>query len=214
MTSYALLSSNILSDIEQQLTQGRLKEIGELKELNHLIKDEHSIMQESYTVMIAEREQKIEKLNAEMKILEFKNSSLINAVESLNRELQKTTRNMVEIQQKNVELCLQCAEYKADVDHSNEKITRCIQSKMGYIPTTVLRYIVYLRQLKVIIIFCTISSYSHLILISFMYFICIVTRRSFLSSFQGITVAKYSSSQTIFFHFFFCWQQYKWSYYQ
>lgn len=148
MTAYALLSSNILSDIDQQLTRSRLKEVAELKEMNQVIKQDHEIMQNSYTLMIAEREQEIEQLQTQMKILEFKNNSLINVVETLNKELQKSTRSVVDLQQKNVEMCLQCAEYKADVDRCNEKITKCIHSKIGYIPTTVLRYIVYIRQLK------------------------------------------------------------------
>jgi hypothetical protein len=129
--------------------QGHLKEVHQLRDLNQNLKNDYEALKDISALSVAQRDQELTKLKDNIRILEYKNDSLIKVVDTLNKELQKSSRSFVDAQQKNVELCLQCAEYKADVDRVNEKLARATHAKMGYVPTSILKCIMYIRQLKV-----------------------------------------------------------------
>jgi hypothetical protein len=147
---YTHFSAKLIKDFENSTLYhpDRFK-LNEIKESNIILKDELTRLQSQSSESSARKDQTIETLTSEKSVLEFKNSSLLTALELLQTELLKITRSLNNAHQENVRLCMQSYQYKAEVDRSSEIIAECVKSRVGFVPRRVLLQIRRIKSMKV-----------------------------------------------------------------
>lgn len=149
LTAYTQLSANVLRDLERVAVFSDHKQaISNIRDNNQSLRNEAARNQAQLTEDLGRKSQALQMLEAEKTQLEYKNNSLIRAVELLNKELEKATRSLSEIHQKNVELCMQGLDFKAEVEHGAAKILESIKARVGFVPTTVQKQVARLHEVK------------------------------------------------------------------
>lgn len=120
-----------------------------LNAYSYSLKNENLRLQQETATTIARKDQFIEQLSSEKLILEYKNASLITAVELLERELKKTRLALSDSQQEYITLTMQYTDFKGEVDTQIGKVEEAVKSKMGFIPKNILKSVNKVKKLKV-----------------------------------------------------------------
>lgn len=150
VSAYAQLSRSLLSDLEHAILGNDFRQqISNLRDNNQSLKTEAVRIQTNMNEFLARKDQVILSLESEKEVLEFKNKSLLKAVDMLNVELEKSTRRVAEMNEKNIEICMQGIAYKNEVDVGCDKILNSIQARVGFVPSTVHKQVCNLKILKV-----------------------------------------------------------------
>lgn len=126
-------------------------QLSQLRDSNQLLRNESSRFQVQLTQELAHRDQRIQELETEKSVLEYKNQSLIKTVELLTSELERCNRTLHESQENYVNLCFQSLQLKGDVDACCDTIIASIDSRIGFVPSTVVKAVVALKELKVLV---------------------------------------------------------------
>lgn len=120
-----------------------------LRDSNQNLRNESSRVQAQLSEELARKEQRIQELEADKAVLEYKNASLLKTVDLLSSELERSTRTLSESQQNYVNLCLQSLRLKGEVDEQCDNIVENISSRIGFVPNNVLKAVMKLKDLKV-----------------------------------------------------------------
>lgn len=171
--AYSQVSSLLLRDLERVCVSGDHKvQLSMLRDSNQNLRNESSKVQAQLSEELARKEQRIQELEADKAVLEYKNASLLKTVDLLSSELERSTRTLSESQQNYVNLCLQSLRLKGDVDEQCANIVENISSRIGFVPNNVMKAVMKLKDLKV----CFVSVQSKAIL-SLMTLLCRVAAR-------------------------------------
>lgn len=164
MTAYAELSSRLLRELELLTIQTTITQrMCALDEDNSFLKSESIRMHSLLAETTSRKELTIQALQAEKETLEFKNNSLVATVELLNKELEKAKRTNAELQKQNVELYLQGAHMKGEIDRCSEVILNSVETRMGFVPRSVFKNIGHLRKVEVNLFFLCVFNPSYFI---------------------------------------------------
>jgi chromosome segregation ATPase len=98
---------------------------------------------------IARKQQTILALQAEQAALEFKNKSLVRAIELLSKELESSNQNLTNSNQRAVEIHMQGIDFKAEVDRRSQRILQSVQSRVGFVPDSIKRSVDSICELLV-----------------------------------------------------------------
>jgi hypothetical protein len=147
--AYSFVTASVLRDLERVTVSGDHKiQLLQLRDSNQLLRNESSRFQVQLTQELAHRDQRIQELETEKSVLEYKNQSLIKTVELLTSELERCNRTLHESQENYVSLCFQSLQLKGDVDACCDTIIASIDSRIGFVPSTVVKAVVALKELK------------------------------------------------------------------
>jgi hypothetical protein len=152
--AYSQVSSLLLRDLERVCVSGDHKvQLNMLRDNNQNLRNESSKVQAQLSEELARKEQRIQELEADKAVLEYKNASLLKTVDLLSSELERSTRTLSESQQNYVNLCLQSLRLKGDVDEQCANIVDNISSRIGFVPNNVMKAVMKLKDLKVSFVF-------------------------------------------------------------
>eukprot|EP01033_Poteriospumella_lacustris_P001221 gene1222-887_t len=147
--AYSQVSSLLLRDLERVCVSGDHKvQLNMLRDNNQNLRNESSKVQAQLSEELARKEQRIQELEADKAVLEYKNASLLKTVDLLSSELERSTRTLSESQQNYVNLCLQSLRLKGDVDEQCANIVDNISSRIGFVPNNVMKAVMKLKDLK------------------------------------------------------------------
>jgi hypothetical protein len=73
---------------------------------------------------------------------------------SLQLEIEKLLRDRIQTHQNSVELRMQGLDFKAEVDRRCGSILGCVQSRMGFVPSSIEKQVELLKALKVRSVLC------------------------------------------------------------
>ncbi len=138
MTAYAQLANKLTSEIKASIIQHPDRErLHALSDSLTSLRQEHHQTRAEAADVIARKEQELEGVRSEQRVLEAKNLSLLTAVDLLEKELQVSRMAVNDLQQQKVLLKLKCFQYKGDVDRIASALHKAVKNKIGFLPRNI-----------------------------------------------------------------------------
>lgn len=150
LAAYAQLSTTLTEDVERAIFNDDKKRLSASKMEQKFVKDEANKKEMALSEKVARQEQKIQELLRENKQLGAKCRAFERASDLCMSELKKSSESLIQIHQSAVELRMQGLDYKAQVDNRCDKIVESIESRLGFVPSTIQKQVVLIKQLKVV----------------------------------------------------------------
>jgi chromosome segregation ATPase len=140
----------MVSELRASLVQHPERErLRDLNYHNHSLKTESLRQQSDYDEELAKKNQLIDNLRDEKSVLEFKNNSLLGAVDLLERELQRIKTCLADAHQTNTALAMQYSEYKGEIHECADSISMAVKSRIGFIPRRIQKNLKRIKTIKV-----------------------------------------------------------------
>lgn len=147
-TSYGKLIIKLLEEIKSQISPCSQETLLSIK-LDHIDQiSESKKIQDSLTAQLAQREQDISNLMKEKSTLESALWKAVSHDESAKNRLNATVKKMHEVEQAYVELHLRGLDLKSEVERRISKIEKDINTRLGFIPTSIQNQFSLIRLLK------------------------------------------------------------------
>jgi chromosome segregation ATPase len=125
------------------------EKLNELQKNIFSLSHEFNLDKSSLNETLAKKDQVIDNLQAEKAILEYKNNSLITAIELLEKELRKSKMAVSDCQRENLQLSMKTYQYKGAVEKCADKIQSAVTSRVGFLPRKIQKHYNKIKSLKV-----------------------------------------------------------------
>jgi len=143
------LSQSVARDIEKAVFTDDRAYLASFANEQRVRREEAIAAHTAFAHELATKEQALASVTADKQELERASAALGRKCQALEKELEKATRNQVQMHQNAVELRMQGLDFKARVDNRCARILASIQSRMGFIPAGIQKQVLYLKVLKV-----------------------------------------------------------------
>lgn len=135
VAAYSQMSLDLLSELEKSIFQND-NNISSIKTESRARQLEATRTYALLTQDVAIKEQTIQSLVSDKSELENENRELKRSNDAIQNELDKALRNQSQTHQHAVEVRMQGLDYKAEVDRHCNRVLSSIQSRMGFIPSS------------------------------------------------------------------------------
>lgn len=149
ITAYSQLLTSLTNEVESAVFNIDRRAVTNMKNDQQAVKVQIEQQQAVWNDKIARKDQTILAMQAEHAAMDFKNKSLVRAVELLSKELEKCNMNLSSVHQRSVELQIQAIDFKAEVDKRAQRVQQSILSRVGFVPDSIQKQINLLTSLMV-----------------------------------------------------------------
>lgn len=149
MTAYSKIGESLLSQMEAMILSNDTQRLKRLEQDHSAIREQSDTMYRELSQVIASKDLEIARYKEQQLSMDDKLRSMSQTNTSLQLEIEKLLRDRIQTHQNSVELRMQGLDFKAEVDRRCGSILNCVQSRMGFVPSTIEKQVDLLKSLKV-----------------------------------------------------------------